>query len=250
VKYALCIETIFPTLAFEDRLRLTREAGFNAVELWSAGEDRLPALRNHIKDGLEVAMLIGASQLTTRDAAQIEANLESVRRNLDVARELGCPNLCLFVGNRDDNATFTTQRNAVIDFLGQSAEILKGSGVTGIVESVSPEDHAACWLLSMHDATSIVGQVNRPEIKLQFDIFHTALTDDGVENLIEKHFDDIAYFQAADAPGRGEPGTGELNYERILKRLQERNFGGYFTWEFVPKAEAMQAVAAARAVQP
>lgn len=249
MKYALCIETIFSGRPFVECVELTKRAGYNTVELWHVEGDRLPVLRHEALNGFEVAMLIGASQLVTRDRNEIAAKLEGLKRNLDIALELNCPNLCLFVGNRDDNALFSTQRNAIIDFLGSAADILTGSGVKGIVESVSPKGHESCFLISMHDAASIVKAVDRPEIKLQFDIFHTAITDDDVESLIDRHFDDIAYFQAADAPGRGQPGTGELNYSRILRNLERRGFEGYLSWEFLPQGDALEAVAAARAVE-
>lgn len=250
MKYALCIETIFPNLPFAERLAATRQNGYNAVEIWHTDDGRLPILREEVKDGLEVAMLVASRNLTTRDTAAIEANLELLRRTLDVVRELNCPNICLFVGDRDDDATFSTQRTAVVDFLGQAADILQGSGVTGIVESVNPKHHPTCFLINMAAAAGIITEVDRPEIKLQFDVYHTAMTDDDVEATIERHFDDIAYFQAADAPSRAQPGTGVLNYPRILTRLEERGFDGYFSWEYFPQGDALQSVAAARAVQP
>lgn len=250
MKYALCIETIFPELPFAERLRATREGGYDAIEIWHTDGERLPVLREEVKEGLEVAMLVASRNLTTREPQAIEANLEVLRRTLDVVRELNCPNICLFVGDRDDDALFSTQRSAIIDFLGQAADILQGSGVAGIVESVNPKHHPTCFLINMATAAGIIAEVDRPEIKLQFDVYHTAMTDDDVEAVIERHFDDIAYFQAADAPSRSQPGTGVLNYPRILTRLEERGFNGYFSWEFFPRGDARLAVAAARAVQP
>ena len=249
MKYALCIESIFSKLPFAERLAATRAAGYNAIEVWGVDDDRRKLLSAATAEGLEVAMIIGAGGLTTRDPAAVARNLEGLRRNIEVAHALNCPNVCLFVGDRDESAIYATQRAAVIDFLGQSAELLAGSGITGIVESLNCKDHPTCFLLTMADAVAIIDEVDRPEIKLQFDIYHTALTDPDVESLIAANIKKIAYFQAADAPSRAEPGTGELDYRTITRQIRDTGFQGYFSWEFWPRAEATEAITAARNVQ-
>jgi len=88
-----------------------------------------------------------------------------------------------------------------------------------------------------------------PEIKLQFDIYHTAMTDPDVESLVRDNIDYTAYYQAADAPGRGQPGTGILNFDRILNTIKESTFDGYFAWEYAPQGDAIESIEQTKKIQ-
>jgi hydroxypyruvate isomerase len=249
LKYALCIESIFPGLEYSQRIERTLESGYNAVEVWSVDDDKKRAMLDAKNRGVQTAMIVGARGFAVGDKNHHRAELESLRRNLDIARELDCPNICLFVGDRDPNLIYDQSRAAVLDFLSAAAEVLAGSGVTGIVESLSPAHHPQGFATSMRDVISWIRELNRPEIRLQFDVYHTAMTDPDVEKLVRENVQYTAYYQAADAPGRAQPGTGALNFARILGDIKSAGFDGYFCWEFAPQGDAMQAIAQAKKVQ-
>lgn len=242
LKYALCIESLFPQMEYEQRIQHTLEAGYNAVEVWNVDEDKKRVLRDAKARGVRTAMMVGARGFAVGDKNHHLTQLDALRRNLDVARELDCPNICLFVGARDKALTFDQSRAAVVDFLTKAAEVLAGSGVTGIVESVNPVHHPDAFLNNMRDCISIVREINLPEIRLQFDVYHTAMTDPDVEALVRDNVEYTAYYQAADAPSRAQPGTGILNFSRILDDIKQAGFDGYFCWEFIPQGDAMQAI--------
>jgi hydroxypyruvate isomerase len=249
LKYALCIESIFPGLEYSQRIERTLESGYNAVEVWSVDDDKRKVLAEAKTRGVRTAMLVGARGFAVADKNHHRAELESLRRNLEIARELNCPNICLFVGDRDPNLIYDQSRAAVLDFLGEAAEVLQGSGATGIVESLSPAHHPQGFAVSMRDVIAWIRELNRPEIRLQFDVYHTAMTDPDVEKLVRENVEYTAYYQAADAPGRAQPGTGTLNFTRILGDIKSAGFDGYFCWEFAPQGDAMQAIAQAKKVQ-
>ena len=249
LKYALCIESIFPTLEYSQRIDRTLEAGYNAVEVWGVDEDKKQILLEAKTRGVKTAMLVGASGFAVADKNRHRDELESLHRNLDIARELGCPNICLFVGDRDPNLIYDQSRAAVLDFLGEAAGVLQGSGVTGIVESLSPANHPQGFATSMRDGVSWIRELKRPEIQLQFDVYHTAMTDPDVEKLVRENIDCTAYYQAADASGRAQPGTGILDFSRILGDIKNGGFDGYFCWEFAPNGDAMEAIKQTKKVQ-
>ena len=155
LKYALCIESIFPGMDYAERIKHTIDTGYDAVEVWTVDEDKKKALLDAKDRGVRTAMLVGASEFVTQDKNHIAERLESLKRNLDLAHELVCPNICLFVGDRDPGLIYDQARAGVMDFLGQAAEVLKGSGVTGIVESLSSGHHPQGFALSMRDVISI-----------------------------------------------------------------------------------------------
>jgi hydroxypyruvate isomerase len=242
LKYALCIESIFPGMDYAERIQHTIDTGYNAVEVWGVDDTKKKVLLDAKERGVRTAFLVGARGFATQDKNHIAAELENLKRHIDLAHELDCPNICLFVGDRDPNLIYDQGRAAVIDFLGQAAKVLSASGATGVVESLSPGNHPKGFASSMRDVISWVREINQPEIKLQFDIYHTAMTDPDVENLVRDNIDITAYYQAADAPGRGQPGTGILNFNRILNSIKKSTFDGYFAWEYAPQGDAIESI--------
>lgn len=242
LKYALCIESIFPGMDYAERIQHTLDTGYNAVEVWGVDEDKRKVLLDAKERGVRTAMLVGASGFATPDKKHFAGQIEALKANLDLARELDCPNICLFVGDRDPGFIYDQALAGVMDFLGQAAEVLKGSGVTGIVESLSSGHHPQGFALSMRDVISWIREVNRPEIRLQFDVYHTAMTDPDVEGLVRDNVEYTAYYQAADAPGRAQPGTGILNFPRILNDIKAGGFDGYFCWEYAPQGDAVESI--------
>lgn len=247
LKYALCIESIFREMDYAERIQKTIDAGYDAVEVWGVDDAKKKVLLDAKNRGVRTAFMIGARNFATPDN-HAEA-LELLKRNIDVAYELDCPNLCLFVGDRNPNLIYDQGRAAVIEFLSKAAKVLLGSGIKGVVESLSPAHHPKGFANNMRDVIAWVHEVNAPEIQLQFDIYHTAMTDPNVEQLVADNIDITAYYQAADAPGRGQPGTGNLNFERILNIIKKSTFDGYFSWEYAPHGDAMESIEQTKAVQ-
>ncbi len=249
LKYALCIESIFPGMDYAERIQHTINTGFNAVEVWGVDDAKKKVLLDAKERGVRTAFLVGPRGFATNDKNHITQELETLKRHIDLAHELDCPNICLFVGDRDPNLIYDQGRAAVIDFLDQAAKVLSGSGVTGVVESLSPANHPKGFASSMRDVIAWVREVNRPEIQLQFDVYHTAMTDPDVETLVRDNIDITAYYQAADAPGRAQPGTGILNFDRILNTIKESTFDGYFSWEYAPQGDAIESIEQTKKIQ-
>lgn len=249
LKYALCIESIFQGMDYAERIQHTIDTGYNAVEVWGVDDAKKKVLLDARERGVRTAFLVGARDFATQDKNKIQQELESLKRNLDLAQELDCPNICLFVGDRDPNLIYDQGRAAVIDFLGQAAKVLSGSGVAGVVESLSPANHPKGFATSMRDVISWVRTLNLPEIRLQFDIYHTAMTDPDVETLVRDNTEYTAYYQAADAPSLAQPGTGVLNLKGILNNIKKSGFQGYFSWEYFPQGDALESIEQTKRIQ-
>lgn len=249
LKYALCIESIFRGMDYAERIQHTLDAGYSAVEVWGVDEEKRKVLLEAKARGVQTAFLVGARGFAVADRNVHRGQLEALRRNIDLAHELDCPNICLFVGDRDPGLIYDQGRAAVLDFLGDAAKVLSGSGITGVVESLSPAHHPNGFANSMRDVIGWVRELNLPEIRLQFDIYHTAMTDPDLERLVRENIGYTAYYQAADAPGRGQPGTGILDFKKILTSIKEGGFDGYFCWEYAPQGDALESIAQTKAVQ-
>ena len=84
------------------------------------------------------------------------------------------------------------------------------------------------------EALSVVRQVNDPQVKLQYDIYHAQMTEGNLINTISSCLPYIGHIQIADVPGRHQPGTGEINYPVVLKVLEKLNYTGYVGLEYWP----------------
>src|SRR5690606_1754145 len=87
--------------------------------------------------------------------------------------------------------------------------------------------------------------VNSPACKILFDIYHQQITEGNIIPNIDLAWDEIAYFQVGDNPGRKEPGTGELNYRHIFRHIHSKGFTGIVGMEHgnsQPGPEGEQAV--------
>jgi hydroxypyruvate isomerase len=116
----------------------------------------------------------------------------------------------------------------------QAADALAGSGVTLLLEPVS--DARNGFLTHAADGLAIVAAVNRPEIRLLYDLFHAAVAGEATAATIGTQSALIGHVHVADHPGRGAPGTGRLNLEADLAWLRGKGYTGLFGHEFVPSA--------------
>ena len=83
---------------------------------------------------------------------------------------------------------------------------------------------------------SILAAAGAENLKLQYDVYHAQVMEGDVVNTIEREFERIGYIQVADNPGRHEPGTGEINYPFVFRRIDELGYKGWIGCEYKPHA--------------
>jgi hydroxypyruvate isomerase len=105
----------------------------------------------------------------------------------------------------------------VIDLLRRCAEILQPHDLVMVLEPLNwHANHGGAFLRDSDQAFAICRAVNSPSCKILFDIYHQQITEGNLIPNINMSWDEIAYFQAGDNPGRKEPGTGEINYKNVF----------------------------------
>jgi len=127
------------------------------------------------------------------------------------------------------------QKAALIEALGRAAEVAQRKGFTLNLEPLNDKvDHPGYFLVSREEAVDIVRQVNAPNVKALYDLYHQQImTGDHIAFLLA-HLPWIGHFHAAGVPGRHEVFTGELNYPVVIKRILEAGYAGTFGLEYVP----------------
>ncbi len=151
----------------------------------------------------------------------IEIFLDGCRRAVEVAKRVNAKWMTVVPGGFERNLPIGIQDANVIDALRRGAEILEPHGLVMVLEPLS--DSPDLYLQNSDQTFMICRAVNSPSCKILFDIYHMQKTEGHLIRNIDLTWDEIAYFQIGDNPGRKEPTTGEINYKNIFKHIYSRS---------------------------
>jgi hydroxypyruvate isomerase len=249
-KISVMLWTVFQKLPFAQRLEKVREAGYRAVELvgeyaeWSE-EDFRQANRKRRELGITIDTTAGLKPRLADPRAR-EALLADVRNELIIMEKIECPALIILSGNVIPDLSPHAQHDSCVEGLKRAAELVEGKGVTLLLENIDLEENPQYYLWSVPEAFKIIEEVNHPQVKFLYDFYHAQISGGNLTAHLQKHIDKVGLVHIADVPGRREPGTGEINYVNIYKKLAELKYSHYVTMEFFPTSDPVKALAAAR----
>ena len=193
------------------------------------------------------------------DPLQKEDYVNHIRKLVEGCKVIGCPMLMCHSNLLDPetnyaakvlphNYSYATKVCAMFDVLKTIAPICAEAGVTVTLEPLSELAHPGYFMHDFATCADIVRAVNEPNIKGLFDCYHEYIERGSVSASLVKHIDAIGHVHVADAPGRHEPGTGDVNYRNVLKTLAGLPYDGYVAFEFYPTGSTADAVKAIKAV--
>lgn len=217
------------------QLEIFAEAGFTAFE-YNGLPSRTPQQCEELRKKMDSLKLSMGTFVINRggwrptampDRAPHRMFLEDVRRGVELHRIVENEVATVTSGLAVQNLTFEQQTRNCVDVLKRAAEIVEESKLTLVLEPLNLKvDHAGYFVVYCEHAAEIVGQVNHPQVKILFDMYHQQVSEGNIINNINSYFDFIGYFQTGDVPGRKEPGTGEMNYQNIFKAVHARGYKG------------------------
>ena len=224
-------------------------AGFSAVEFWWPWPDPVPPDRDvdsfvtAVQDaGVALAGLnFFAGDLAGPDCGvlSIPARSGQFRDNVDVATaigaRLGVRGFNALYGNRVDGVAAAAQDELATENIVLAAKAAAGTGAAVFIEPVSgPKPYP---LRTADDAVAVVRRARAAgaaNVTFLCDLYHLASNGDDLDAAIAAHTDVTGHVQIADAPGRGEPGSGQLDLDRYLTALQHRGYRGWVSLEYKP----------------
>jgi len=166
------------------------------------------------------------------DDADREAFLADIRGSVDVAKRLDAKWMTVVPGFLDRKLPVEIQTARVIDTMRRAAEIVEPHGFVMVMEPLNTfTDHPGVFLQSIPQGYAVAKAVDSPAVKVLADLYHEQIQAGNLIRSLETCWDEIAYIQFGDNPGRKEPGTGEINYRNIVRWLRARNFGGVIGME-------------------
>lgn len=172
--------------------------------------------------------------------------LKDMKDSVEVAKRVNAKWSTIVLGRYDQRLEWDYQTANVIENLKRCAEIFEPAGIVMVLEPLNAwRDHPGLFLTKVPQAYMICRAVNSPSCKILFDMYHQQITEGNIIPNIDKAWDEVAYFQVGDNPGRKEPTTGEMNYRNIFRHIHAKGFKGVVGMEHgnsKPGKEGEQAV--------
>ncbi|MCO5724352.1 hydroxypyruvate isomerase family protein [Robiginitalea marina] len=186
-----------------------------------------------IRMGVFVAHTIAWSEanLASGDPSGRETFLKEIESSVDVAKRVGATWMTVVPGHVDLSQSMGYQTAHVIESLKRASEILEPHGLVMVLEPLNFRDHPGLFLTGSPQAYEICRAVASPSCKILFDIYHQQVQEGNLLPNISACWDEIAYFQIGDNPGRKEPGTGEIHYANVFRFLHEKGYAGILGME-------------------
>ncbi|SEA90323.1 hydroxypyruvate isomerase [Variovorax sp. YR216] len=247
-KFAANLTMLFNELPFMQRFEAAAKAGFKAVEYLFpyAYEKRelAAALRDNglaqVLHNLPAGNWDGGERGIGCHPDRVGEFREGVARAIDYATALGCPKVNCLLGKLPEGVTAADARKVVIDNLRYAASELQQAGIRLLIEPINTFDIPGFYLNRTDQALSIIDEVGSPNLLVQYDIYHAQRMEGELGNTLSKHITRIGHIQLADNPGRGEPGTGEINYPWLFKHIDSLGYDGWIGCEYKPRGTTVE----------
>ena len=242
--------TVYKDLPFEQRLEKVAEAGYQAVELVKEFENWTDAdfrRANSKKRSLGITFDATAGVWTgIADPRARDKFVADLKNFLPIAEKLECSAIIVLSGNRVEGLSHDAHHEACIEALKRGADLAAKQKATLLLENIDQEENPKYYLTSVAEGFEIVRKVNHPNVKFLYDFYHEQIAEGNLIEKLEKNIDLVGLVHIADVPGRHEPGTGEINYANIFRKLAELKYDRYAAMEFEPAGDPVAALRSAR----
>ena len=236
---------MFRNLAGEDlldQIRFMHAQGFRSLEdnnMRGRPAEEQEAIaremeRLGMRMGVFVAHTIGwsAPNLTSGDSDSRQQFLDEVTGSVEIARRVNATWMTVVPGAVDMRPDMNYQTANVIEALKRAAAIPEPHGLVMVLEPLNTlRNHPGQFLTETPQAYMICRAVDSPACKILFDIYHQQITEGNLIPNIDIAWDEIAYFQIGDNPGRDEPTTGEINYKNVFRHIHSKGYTGILGME-------------------
>jgi hydroxypyruvate isomerase len=258
MKYSVSIKFMWADLPLPERARRAAAHGFDRVELWDWRGEDIDALAEACRSSdVEIAGFFGHSFGGLCDPSQRNEVLAALAESVAVAERVGASQLHMFSDALGQGGflpgpplTDAQKRRSCIEGLRECVSLVEGKPIELTLEAINQVFCPTYFLGDFGASLEICRELDHPQVRVFFDAYHQQLAGGRLtENLIDG-LPWLSSVHVADVPGRGEPGTGEINFHSLGRVLEEHRYDRQLTFEMVPTGDPDAAVAACKAVFP
>lgn len=244
-KFAANLSFLFNEVSFPERFARAAKAGFRGAEFMFPYEYPAEQVAGWLAEaGLEMVLFnlppgdwaVGERGLACLPGREADFRA-AVEQAVAYSRVLGCRRLHCMAGltpaGEDDAAT----RARYVGNLRHAADCLAAEDVQVLIEPINSRiDMPGYWLDTPAAAFALLAEIDRPNVAVQFDCYHARIMAGDPLPWLEDHLAKIGHIQIADYPDRHEPGSGDIDYPRLFRRLDELGYSGWVGCEYRPRA--------------
>lgn len=250
-----CIEPMYSEIPFLDRFQAAKDDGFEYVEFWSWTDKDLDAVKAAAeKAGIGISGFNGDADYSLVDPTHKQKYLDFLHQSVAAAQKIGAKSVTIHsnalgeggvVVNHYDDLSDTVKLCSMYDMLLECAKIAEESGICMNLEPLNiTTDHVGNFLAHTQMAAEMTRLIGSPMLKVLYDVYHMQLNEGSLCDTIKAYADQLGHIHVADAPGRHEPGTGEINYHNVFQCLEDVGYTGRIGFELMPKTTTAEAVKA------
>lgn len=236
IKLSACIEWLFAdeSDSIAERVHLAARSGLQGVEFHQWRNKPLDAVRKALDDtGLALTSIIVEPRCSLVNEADHQSFLAAVRESLPAAQRLGCPNLVVASGFAESDRSIEKQRDDMTRILGVAAGMAADAGLTLVLEPLNNKvDHPGMFLNTTRMGLDIVEAVGSAGLRLLYDAYHSAVMRESPATVLAGRMHLVRHVQVADLPGRGAPGTGNIDWKTVLGVLRDEGYTGMLGMEY------------------
>lgn len=255
VRKCACIDTLYTELPWEERFQAAKNDGFEAVEFWDWRIRDLEATRKAAENaGITISGFNGDADFSLVDPSHKEKYIDYLKESIKAAKTIGAKSVTIhsnalgdggIVVNHYDELSDTVKLCSMYDMLLECAKIAEKEEINLNLEALNiTTDHVGNFLKYTQMGAEICRLINSPRLKLLYDVYHMQINEGCICDTITQYGDQFGHVHVADAPGRHEPGTGEINYKKVLRHLEESGYQGLVGYELFPMTDTATAVKA------
>lgn len=235
-------EGMFKNLAgadFIDQIRFAHDQGFRSIEDNGllgrpvSDQEKIGKTLSQLGMTMGVFVVDGGDNwkvsLATGKSEYKDNFIKTCKASVETAKRVNARWMTVVPGFYDRKQNMGMQTANVVDALRRGAEIFEPHGLIMVLEPLS--DTPELFLRTSDQSYEICKAVKSPSCKILYDIYHMQRNEGNLIANIDATWEEIAYFQIGDNPGRKEPGTGEINYKNIFKHLKNKGYQGVLGME-------------------
>ena len=242
LNFSANLSLLFTEVELINRFKAAKNAGFEAVEIQFPYSLSAETLKNTLEEQqLKLVLfnvdaddlLQGGEGLACVPEKQAQFR-QAIAETLEYAKRLKpeainvLPGRC-FNEKRKQDYLKTFKEN-----LGFAADAFALLGIKTVFEAINSHDMPGFIIHNGQQMLDILDQLNHPKLFMQYDIYHAQMMGDQPDKFIARHANKIGHIQFADCPGRGQPGTGHINFERIFRAIEKSGYLGWVGAEYKP----------------
>jgi hydroxypyruvate isomerase len=242
MKFCANVSILFKESPFLERFERAAAAGFPAVEFWWPAGESLDEVEAAIKAaGLQVALfnfdagdMAAGDRGLLSDPERAQCFRDNVPVALELAQRIGCGRMNALVGLERSPSEREGQLKLAAENVRWAADQAAPYGVDITIEAVNTFENGPYLVPTTRRAAAFIDRVDRPNVRIQWDAYHMQRMEGNLVATVTEFLPRIAHIQIADSPGRGEPGTGEINYPFVLDAIDALGYEGWIGLEYNP----------------